>query len=141
MTKAPPVTAAHDRDLATAVGRNTAFGVISRVVQVTTRLVTIPAVISHLGLDGYGIWSIIMTVAAYMRFGSIGVKSAFQKYVAEATGNGNYQRANQLLSTGTAVLLAISCLGLVPISLLSRQLAKAAGVPPEFLGSAAHAIS
>src|SRR5438045_1106294 len=108
MTKTPPVTAAHDRDLATAVGRNTAFGVISRVVQVTTRLVTIPAVISHLGLDGYGIWSIIMTTAAYMRFGSIGVKSAFQKYVAEATGNGDFDTASKLLSTGCAIMLLLS---------------------------------
>src|SRR6266480_1806843 len=127
--------------LTATVGKNTVFGVIARVVQAATRLVTVPIVIAHLGLGGYGIWAIIMTVAAYMRFGSIGVKSAFQKYVAEATGKGNYERANQLLSTGTTVLLVISCVGLAPISLLSRQLAKAAGVPPEFLGSAAHAIS
>src|SRR6266550_375764 len=86
--------------LTATVGKNTVFGVIARVVQAATRLVTVPIVIAHLGLGGYGIWAIIMTVAAYMRFGSIGVKSAFQKYVA-----------------------------------------KAAGVPPEFLGSAAHAIS
>src|SRR5881394_2012072 len=127
--------------LTATVGKNTVFGVIARVVQAATRLVTVPIVIAHLGLGGYGIWAIIMTVAAYMRFGSIGVKSACQRYVAEATGKGNYERANQLLSTGTTVLLVISCVGLAPISLLSRQLAKAAGVPPEFLGSAAHAIS
>ncbi len=137
----PLVQQATGPSLAATVGKNTVFGVIARVAQAGTRLVTVPIVIAHLGLGGYGIWAIIMTAAAYMRFGSIGIKSAFQKYVAEATGNGNYERANQLLSTGTAVLLVISCLGLVPISLLSVQLAKAAGVPPEFLGSAAHAIS
>src|SRR5439155_3751263 len=127
--------------LAVMIGTNTVFGVIARLAQAGTRLITVPIVITHLGLGGYGIWAIIMTAAAYMRFGSIGVKSAFQKYVAEATGNGNYERANQLLSTGTAVLLVISCLGLVPISLWSRQLARAAGVPPQFSESAAHAIS
>jgi O-antigen/teichoic acid export membrane protein len=127
--------------LAVTIGTNTVYGVIARLAQAVTRLVTVPIVIAHLGLGGYGIWAIIMTAAAYMRFGSIGVKSAFQKYVAEATGTGNYERANQLLSTGTAVLVVISCLGLVPILLWSRQLARAAGVPPEFLGSATHAIS
>src|SRR6266566_1963599 len=137
----PLVQQATGPSLAATVGKNTVFGVIARVAQAGTRLVTVPIVIAHLGLGGYGIWAIIMTAAAYMRFGSIGIKSAFQKYVAEATGNGNYERANQLLSTGTTVLLVISCVGLAPISLLSRQLAKAAGVPPEFLGSAAHAIS
>ena len=137
----PPVSERVKPNLGATIGTNTIFGVVARVAQAATRLVTVPIVIAHLGLGGYGIWAILMTAAAYMRFGSIGVKSAFQKYVAEATGNGNYQRANQLLSTGTAVLLAISFVGLVPISLFSRQLARAAGVPPEFLGSAANAIS
>ena len=68
---------------------------------------TIPIVIAHLGLGGYGIWSIIMTTAAYMRFGSVGIKSAFQKYVAEATGNGDFETANKLLSTGCAAMLVL----------------------------------
>jgi O-antigen/teichoic acid export membrane protein len=137
----PAVAQAPEPSLAVLIGTNAVFGVIARLAQAATRLVTVPIVIAHLGLGGYGIWAIIMTAAAYMRFGSIGIKSAFQKYVAEATGNGNYERANQLLSTGTAALLVLSILGLVPISLLSRPLATAAGVPPQFLESAAHAIS
>jgi O-antigen/teichoic acid export membrane protein len=130
-----------DVPLSVSIGKNTIFGVLARLTQVGTRLITVPVVIAHLGLGGYGIWAIIMTAGAYMRFGSIGIKSAFQKYVAESTGNANYQRANELLSTGSAAMLLISVLGLIPISLLSRVLAKAAGVPPEFLSSAAHAIS
>jgi len=128
-------------NLATTIGRNTVFGVLASAAQVATRLVTIPIVITHLGLGGYGIWSIIMTAAAYMRFGSVGIKSAFQKYVAEATGNGEYDSANRLLSTGSALMLALSLIGLFPIVLLSRQVARAAGVPYDFLSSTAGAIS
>src|SRR6202171_4194336 len=129
------------RSLAHTIGRNTVFGVIARFAQVATRLVTIPIVIAHLGLGGYGIWAIIMTTAAYMRFGSVGIKSAFQKYVAEATGNGDYESANKLLSTGTAAMAILSVAGLIPIAFFSRRLAHMAGVPPEFLTSAAGAIS
>ena len=106
-----------------------------------TRLITVPIVIHHLGLAGYGIWNIIMMTSAYMRFGSVGVKTAFQKYVAEATGNGDYETANKLLSTGCAVMLALSVACLVPISFFSRQIALVAGVPQEFLNSAAGAIA
>ncbi len=127
--------------LAHTIGRNTLFGVIARFAQVATRLVTIPIVIAHLGLGGYGIWAIIMTTAAYMRFGSVGIKSAFQKYVAEATGNGDYHTANQLLSTGCAGMLILSVAVLIPMSWFSSVLARAAGVPPEFLHSAAQSIS
>lgn len=82
-----------------------------------------------------------MTTATYMRFGSVGAKAAFQKYVAEATGNGDYERANKLLSTGCAVLLVMSVVGLVPVALFSHRLASLAGVPPEFLKSAAQSIT
>jgi O-antigen/teichoic acid export membrane protein len=127
--------------LAASIGRNTLFGVTARVAQVATRLVTVPIVIAHLGLGGYGIWAIIMTTAAYMRFGSIGIKSAFQKYVAEATGNGNFETVNKLLSTGCAIMLLLSLAGLVPIAFFSRELATQAGVPPAFLSSSAHSFT
>jgi O-antigen/teichoic acid export membrane protein len=130
-----------EKNLAASIGKNTFFGVIAKIVQIGTRLVTIPIVIAHLGLGGYGIWAIIMTAGAYMRFGSVGIKSAFQKYVAEATGNKNYESANRLLSTGTAAMAILSVCGLIPIAFFSRKLAHLAGVPPEFLTSAAGAIS
>jgi O-antigen/teichoic acid export membrane protein len=129
------------RNLAHTIGRNTVFGVISRFAQVASRLVTIPIVIAHLGLGGYGIWAIIMTTAAYMRFGSVGIKSAFQKYVAEATGNGDYETANKLLSTGCAAMLVLSVAVLIPVAWFSTALARAAGVPPEFLHAAAKSTS
>jgi O-antigen/teichoic acid export membrane protein len=136
-----PVTPHSDRKLALAIGKNTFFGIVANVAQVGTRLVTVPIVIGYLGLGGYGIWNIIMTAAAYMRFGSIGIKSAFQKYVAEATGNGDYETANKLLSTGCAAMLVLSVAGLIPMAIFSRSLARAAGVPSEFLNSTAGAIS
>lgn len=129
------------RSLAHTIGRNTVFGVIARFAQVATRLITIPIVIAHLGLGGYGIWAIIMTSAAYMRFGSVGIKSAFQKYVAEATGNGDFKTANELLSTGCAAMLVLSVAVLIPVALFSNVLAKAAGVPPEFLHAAAQSTT
>jgi O-antigen/teichoic acid export membrane protein len=130
-----------NRKLAATIGKSTIFGIVARWAQIGTRFVTIPIVIAHLGLGGYGIWSIIMTTAAYMRFGSVGIKAAFQKYVADATGDGDFERANKLLSTGCAVMLGLSLIGLIPVAFLSHRLAKAAGVPPEFLSSAAGAIS
>src|SRR5262249_9154480 len=129
------------QDLAASIGKNTVFGVVAKLTQVATRLVMIPIVIGHLGLDGYGIWSIVMTTAAYMRFGSIGIKSAFQKYVAEAVTKDEYETTNQLLSTGCAFMLVLSTVGLLPVAVFSQQLAKASGVPPQFLSASSRAIS
>jgi O-antigen/teichoic acid export membrane protein len=127
--------------LASSIGKDTIFGIVASLAQIGTRLFTVPIVLKHLGLDGYGIWSIIMTIASYMRFGSAGIKSAFQKYAAEATGNGDFKRASELISTGNAAMLAISVLALIPTALFSRRLAGFAGVPDRFLESTAISIS
>jgi O-antigen/teichoic acid export membrane protein len=129
------------RELAATIGKNTIFGIVASGVQIATRLISVPVVIHFLGLGGYGIWSIIMVTAAYMRFGTAGVKSAFQKYVAEATGNGDYQKANQLVSTGSISMLLLSLAALIPVALYSHRLAEASGVPREFLSSAASSIT
>jgi O-antigen/teichoic acid export membrane protein len=124
-----------------SIRRGTLFGILANIVQVATRLITVPIVIAHLGLDGYGVWNIIVLAAAYMRFGSLGVKTAFQKYVADATGNGDYHAASRLLSTGCALMLALSILGIVGGLAFGTALTKAAGVPSAFSRSAADAIS
>jgi O-antigen/teichoic acid export membrane protein len=128
------------RALAASIGKNTSFGVAGTVVHVAARLVVVPVVIQHLGLGGYGIWSLLMTIAAYMSLGATGVKSAFQKYVAEATGTGDFDRASRLLSTGTAAVLLLSVVVLVPLAIFSRPLAVAVGVPEAFLPAASKAI-
>lgn len=82
-----------------------------------------------------------MVTAAYMRFGSAGIKSAFQKYVAEATGNGDFQNANKLVSTGSISMLLLSLMGLIPVAIFSQRLARSSGVPPQFLSAAASSIA
>jgi O-antigen/teichoic acid export membrane protein len=127
--------------MAVTIGRNTVFGIASSAVVIGTRFVMVPVVIYHLGLGGYGIWSVIMATAGYLRFGSAGIKSAFQKYVAEATGNGDFETANKLLSTGSISMLGLSLAVLIPVAILSRALATASGVPPNFLHAAAASIT
>lgn len=123
------------------MGKGTLFGVAASATMMATRFVTVPIITNHLGLGGYGIWSIIMTTSAYMRFGTAGLKSAFQKYVAEATGDGNYERANQLMTTGSAAMLVLSLIALIPVAICSKTLARFAGVPPEFLTATAHSFT
>lgn len=127
--------------LAKTIGKNTAYGVADKITQLGTRLILVPIVTGHIGLDGYGVWAILMVIMAHMRFGAIGVKSAFQKYVAEATGSGDYDRANRLLSTGAAAMLLLSVAVLVPVAFFALPLVKALGVPETFLAETARACT
>lgn len=129
-----------DRHLAATIGRNTFFGIAASGVQVATRLVLVPVIIQHLGLSGYGVWSIILTLTTYMRVGGFGVNSAVQKYVAEATANRDFKTANALLSTGAFSMLGISAVTLIPTALFSHSIAKMLAMPDDLLKSAAGAI-
>lgn len=128
------------RALAASIGKNTLFGLAGNIVHVLARIVVVPVFIRHLGLDGYGIWAVLMTIAAYMTLGGAGVKSAFQKYVAEATGSGDFDRASRLLSTGTVAVLLLALIVLVPLAIFSHSLAIAVGVPKAFLEPASRSI-
>ncbi|MBU0753569.1 MAG: hypothetical protein KJ645_00415, partial [Planctomycetes bacterium] len=127
--------------LARTIGKNTAYGVADKITQLGTRMILVPIVTGHIGLDGYGVWAILVVIMAHMRFGAIGVKSAFQKYVAEASGNGDYEETNRLLSTGAAAILALSILGLLPVALFARPLVEAMGVPEAFIAETARACT
>ncbi|HEX4310729.1 MAG TPA: oligosaccharide flippase family protein [Acidobacteriaceae bacterium] len=129
-----------NRALTASIGKNTLFGVGGNLVHVLARVIVVPVMIRHLGLDGYGIWAVLMSIAAYITLGGAGVKSAFQKYVAEATGTGDFDRASRLLSTGTAAVLLLSLLVLVPLAIFSHWLAIAVGVPNAFLNPASRSI-
>ena len=128
-------------ELAASIGKNTLFGVAGNIVHVSARIVIVPVMIRHWGLDGYGIWAVLMSIAAYITLGGAGVKSAFQKYVAEATGTGDYERASRRISTGTAGVLLLSLLVLVPFAIFAKTVAVAVGVPPAFLPAATKAIA
>jgi O-antigen/teichoic acid export membrane protein len=130
-----------DRAAALSMGKGTLFGVLANLTNVATRFLTIPIVISHVGLGGYGIWSIIMTSASYMRFGTAGLKSAFQKYVAEATVSEDFRRVNQLITTGSVAMLGLSLIGLFPVVVFAKDLVNYAGVPAEFQSATALSLS
>jgi len=129
------------RELAASIGKNTLFGVAGNIVHVSARVIIVPAMIRHWGLDGYGIWAVLMSIAAYITLGGAGVKSAFQKYVAEATGTGDYDRASRRISTGTAAVFLLSVILLVPLAVFAKTVAVAVGVPQAFLSAATKAIT
>jgi len=99
------------------MSKGTIFGVLANLVRYGTRLVLIPIIIAHLGLGGYGIWATLLVIAGYLRFGSSGIKGTFQKYVAEAMGKGEFERANQLVTTGTIIFIGISAAVLIPAAI------------------------
>jgi len=56
-------------NLARAIGKNTLFSLIERIVRFSVGILMVPVVIYYIGLDGYGIWAIITAITSYMSMG------------------------------------------------------------------------
>ncbi len=127
-------------ELAQQVGRNTLFSAGATILNYATKLMVAPLAIYFLGLDGYGVWSIVVAVVNYTRVGISGTEAAFQKYVAEATATEDYGLASRLLSTGGVAITLISALIALPLIVFATRLVRLAGTPEEFVYQAARSV-
>lgn len=124
-----------------SVSKGTLAGIIANIARFGTRLVIIPIMISHLGLGGYGIWAVVMVIASYLRFGSAGIKTCFQKYVAQACASGDFRLANQLLTTGATIFFVLSAIVLIPVAIFPHFVAHLAGIPTPYISSSGAAVA
>lgn len=125
--------AAKNIDLVESLSRNTFVSIFAQVTNIFIKAIMIPISIHYLGVAGFGIWSIITNVQNYFSLGGGGIGSAFQKYVAEATGTGDYDRASRLLSSGSIGVLTLSLIVLGPAIIFVRPLSEILHVTPMYI--------
>jgi len=120
-------------NLVESLSRNTFVSIFAQMMNIFIKAIMIPISIHYLGVAGFGIWSIITNVQNYFSLGGGGIGSAFQKYVAEATGTGDYDRASRLLSSGSIGVLSLSLLVLGPAIIFVRPLSEVLHVTPAYI--------
>ncbi len=74
-----------------------------------------PYLVHTLGDTGYGVWSIIASLTAYMSLLDLGVTSAVAKYVSEHRAKNEGKSANEILASAVAILLVVA-IALVAVS-------------------------
>ncbi|MFX0196651.1 MAG: lipopolysaccharide biosynthesis protein [Candidatus Hodarchaeota archaeon] len=128
-------------DLGRTIGKNTLFSVVAKIIRVGIRMLMVPVVIHYIGLDGFGIWAVIAALASYMTLGVAGSGAALQKYVAESTGTGDFDRASSVLSVGGSLVFVFSISILVPLALLSHKLPQIMNIPKGFTVVFLHSLT
>jgi O-antigen/teichoic acid export membrane protein len=102
ITEVAPPSAVHAK-----VGKNVSVTVIARVGYMLTRILIPPFVLAHIGLEAYGIWTTAFILVAYLGLSVLGVSNVYIKYVAEYHARREYQKANELLSTGLMITIPL----------------------------------
>jgi O-antigen/teichoic acid export membrane protein len=106
------------------------------VVGVLVNFFLSPIVVNHLGASGYGVWTLLVTLTAYLGLLDLGVRSAVTRYVARCESRGDHETAARIASTALAVFTALAALALAASTVLGLIAPDAFQIPAEYRSTA-----
>jgi len=93
-----------------SVSRNVAISIPSKVFYMVTRVFLPPIILGSVSLEEYGIWACCFILISYFGSTSFGLANVYIRHIADFEARGEYERINQLLSTGLALVSGLSIL-------------------------------
>ena len=113
---------------------------LSRVLSTCTSLVTVPVVLSKLGLSGYGSWETMMAIAALVMVFQTTINGTLVWKMSGAYGNRDLDGIRQLMGVGIGVVLGMFAL-VTPIVWVARYyLVGLSNIPPLYRDAAVWVI-
>jgi O-antigen/teichoic acid export membrane protein len=89
-----------EQSLSSKIIRNTIFNAFGRVWGILVALVLTPYIISHIGVERYGIWAIVGVFTGYFGLLDFGIGTSFIKYISEFYTQKDYNKINQVINIG-----------------------------------------
>lgn len=123
----------------TNVIRNIAFGALTWVGPMALSLIATPFIVRALGLEGYGIYALVLGIISYSF--NFGVGRAATKYVAEYQGTEDRAKIGPIISSSLVVSLGLGVFAILVIGLLAPWLViSVLGIGPKFQETATTAL-
>ncbi len=111
--------------------RSFIFGALAEVWRVGSRFVVTPIVLAVIGPYGYGVWTLLFSLAAYVSIANVGFGVAYTKFTAECVRAQDYQRLRGIIGAGIAGVGALAFGGLLIAWLAGAAILRALNVPEE----------
>ncbi|MCK9376416.1 MAG: flippase [Syntrophobacterales bacterium] len=86
------------------LSKNILYNVIASFFTFGINFALLPFIVSHVGKEVYGIYTLVMVITGYLALFDFGLTGAIIKYVAEYSGRTDYKRANEVISAAFAIL-------------------------------------
>jgi O-antigen/teichoic acid export membrane protein len=99
-----------EEKLSVKIVRNTIYNIIGNFWTILVSIFLIPYIISHIGIERFGIWSLITVITGYLGLLDIGISRSFVKYIAEFYTIRDYKKINDIISTGFVFFLIFGIL-------------------------------
>lgn len=89
------------------IARNTVFNVLGRVWEAAAGIGLTVYTIDRVGLEGYGLWSLVALFTGYAALFDFGVSSGFTKYIASCAATDDRDGVSAVVSTGVYFYLLL----------------------------------
>ncbi len=100
---------------------NALTGWVALAINIVIAFWLTPFVISALGREGFGIWTVIGTVIGYYGLLNLGVESAVMRYVAKFSNQGRTRDLNETVNTASVGFLVVAVV-IILFSLLAADM-------------------
>lgn len=123
------------------LGRNSLVAALAEVWRVVSRFILTPIIIAFIGLEGYGVWTLVFSVAAYVSMANVSFGMAYTKFTAECVHHQQYDRLARIIGSGMVGIGTVALLGFGATLLWGEAIMLALQVPAEHAGDAATGLS
>lgn len=100
-------------------GRNTLSNYAMTIVSLLVAVVTTPVLTHHLGLRGYGVWVITLSVISYLEVLELGLGNTTVVFVARHASTGDHVALQRMVNTSFAALTGFGVVALIVAVALS----------------------
>ena len=109
---------------------------LARFLSTCTSMVTVPVVLSRLGLDGYGSWESMMAIAALVTVFQTTIGGTLVWKMSTAYGSADYPEIRRLMGVGMGAVLVMFALIAPVVWALRHQLVDVANPPALYRAAA-----
>jgi len=122
------------------LGRSSITGGLAQVWRILSRFILTPIIIGELGMEGYGAWTLVFSVAAYIDMSNLSLGWAYTKFTAEYVRNHRYDELSQIIGSGIALVAPVGLLGMAAAWFWGEALLTSLKVPATLAPDAAIAL-
>lgn len=125
---------------AKSLARSSLYAGLAQIWRIGSRFVLTPIIIAKLGLEGYGTWTLLFGICAYVSMFNTSFGFAYSKFSAEYDRKKDYGRLAEIIGSGIALIGGVAFLALSALWLLRMPILRVLNVPQGLLDDAGWAL-
>jgi O-antigen/teichoic acid export membrane protein len=95
------------------VVHNAMYNLVGYAVSALYVFFLIPIIVRFIGVEQFGLWSLMLALTGYIGLADLGLSTSFVKYIAEYVSVGDSRRVNQVIRQGLLFYVLLSVVVLV----------------------------